>query len=390
MPITPSVGALRARVDRAIDNGALLALNVQIDRGWTLLNMIGGFADEFEDETGVDATASSRQAYDAVSDFYGVAPASAVDAAQEDGAAEPLTAGLGSATEDSYPGSGVTFGGLAGEPCANFNSVSPGHAQIKIPMTPGFGAPFMAEADVYLGAPSFPGTGPHRAHEWWWTLDGNTYAVMFSSQGIVVRDASVARVSAATGVYQDYTWTRLSVHVKDVIVAPGEGVNGCSAIFDVYNNGVLVAADLKTYGMTAPLGTPDEWVLRSQADGTSRTDGIKAAQVSHSFVFPPFSLVSAAFGPGFQPTAARAVILADPSPGAALNVDYICEFSRAGGATWAAAVLTKAHDFDATSEIWIAAETDLSGQPAAQDFRIRLRCPNGHALNVHAWYPQAR
>lgn len=390
MSILYPFGRLRDRVDRNEVNTGLLALKTAIDRGWTVFDMAGGFADEFHDEAGIDAAVSSRQAYDAASNFYGVAAASAVDAAQQDGAAEPLTAGLGSAVEDSYPGSGVTIAPVGGEGCARFSSVSPGHAQIKIPMTAGFGAPFMAEADVYLGAPNFPGTGPHRAHEWWWTLGGNTYAIMFSYEGLVVRDASVARVSAATGVYQDYTWTRLSVHVKEVIVAPGEGVNGCSAVFDVYNGGSLVASDLKTYGYGAPADTPDEWVLRSQADGTSRTDGIKAAQVSHSFVFPAFSLVSAAFDPGFQPGAARAVILAGPALGAALNVDYVAELSRDGGVSWSPAELTKEADFSAEIEVWATAEADLAAQPAGQDFRLRLRAPGGAAVDVHAWYGQAR
>ncbi|MBC7952859.1 MAG: hypothetical protein H7Z12_13710, partial [Rhodospirillaceae bacterium] len=51
-------------------NLALTVLRDQIDTGWSVLKMVDGIADEFEDETGIDTAGSTGKSYDATGDFY--------------------------------------------------------------------------------------------------------------------------------------------------------------------------------------------------------------------------------------------------------------------------------------------------------------------------------
>lgn len=51
-------------------NLAIATLRQQIDAGWTVLKMVDGIADEFEDETGVDTATSTNETYDSTGDYY--------------------------------------------------------------------------------------------------------------------------------------------------------------------------------------------------------------------------------------------------------------------------------------------------------------------------------
>lgn len=55
---------LSPRVDVCEQNIALLSLRSQIDTGWSVLNMVDGIADKFQDQTGIDAGLSSNYRWD--------------------------------------------------------------------------------------------------------------------------------------------------------------------------------------------------------------------------------------------------------------------------------------------------------------------------------------
>lgn len=54
----------------ARDNITINAFRIAINNGLSVQNMVDGFVDEFEDETGVDLAASVNEVYDATDDFY--------------------------------------------------------------------------------------------------------------------------------------------------------------------------------------------------------------------------------------------------------------------------------------------------------------------------------
>ncbi|MBI5165301.1 MAG: hypothetical protein HY985_15525 [Magnetospirillum sp.] len=51
-------------------NLAVTVLRDQIDSGWSVLKMVDGVADEFEDQTGIDTAASTNETYDSSGDYY--------------------------------------------------------------------------------------------------------------------------------------------------------------------------------------------------------------------------------------------------------------------------------------------------------------------------------
>lgn len=63
-------GVSSERVDKAEQNIILNTFRLQIQNSLSLQNMVDGFADEYEDETGIDAGASINESYDATDDFY--------------------------------------------------------------------------------------------------------------------------------------------------------------------------------------------------------------------------------------------------------------------------------------------------------------------------------
>lgn len=93
--VSQAIAALTTSIDQvARDNIALNFFHDAVNNGLSVLNMIDGFVDEYEDETGVDTAKSSGQTYDATN--Y-----------NNPGAPVLVTAGEGTETGDGPNGGGV-------------------------------------------------------------------------------------------------------------------------------------------------------------------------------------------------------------------------------------------------------------------------------------------
>ncbi len=84
-----------------------------------------------------------------------------------------------------------------------------------------------------------------------------------------------------------------------------------------------------------------------------------------------------------QPADARVVILEEDIDAITLNTDLKVSASRDGGTTWTAATLAREADYGTGSQV-LAADVDLSAQPAGTLMRWKLETFNNKQLRVHA------
>lgn len=310
-------------------NLALNTLRDQIAYGWSVLQMVDGVADAFEDQTGIAAGSSSGQTYDAAGDYY------------------------------------TNFGGYTDATPAMTSNTAPSGEVI---VTNGYGGP----VDGYLLFDKNAGTIK--------SFNGASFTVGYDFPA-----AKTIRKYAVTGANAGYTdrtpktwtfqgsndgnsWTTLDTQASQTGWAGGESREFVLATYGSYLKYRLNVTANNGNGSYSEMR---EVALHERNPATNMT------------------LVSVAQAAGAAPIEARALLLHRPVDAAALNVDCAVSVSRDGGVTWAAAALVSEGAFDAVTNV-LSAVVDLSAQPNGTSVRWRFQTFNAKEQRLHGVWLQWR
>ncbi|CAA7617659.1 hypothetical protein [Magnetospirillum sp. UT-4] len=268
-------------------NLAVNTLRDQIDSGWSVLKMVDGIADEFEDTTGIASLGGAT--YDAAGDYVHNAGSAYARIAN----ATPY-APLGGTAEnfnDNNPATecvSAALGNLVGTATSarilaklDLGSV---RTVTKIEAIGIYAAAGGSQNTNYTGAGLF------------YSTDGTIWTQAGSGETDIT---ATAQTITATG-----SWS-----ARYVAVTAGE---------DNWGGGQQAVKDLNAY----------------EASATANV-----------------TVVSAAFTAQTQPDEARLVLLHQPVAAVALNTDVAIEASRDNGTTWSAGTLVNEGAFDATTNI---------------------------------------
>lgn len=105
---------------------------------------------------------------------------------------------------------------------------------------------------------------------------------------------------------------------------------------------------------------------------------------------PDMTLISVAQTADKQPDMARVLLLAEPVGTITLNTDLIAEVSRDDGTSWTAGTLANAAHYEATTNVYVTDDIDLTAQPEGSVMRLRVRTTNAKEIRVHGWTLQWR
>ena len=135
---------------------------------------------------------------------------------------------------------------------------------------------------------------------------------------------------------------------------------------------------------------PNSWLFLGHIDEFRITKGV--ALFSSNFTPPVaaltagldnMTLISNAQTAETQPDTARVVILEEDVDSVTLNTDLKCFASRDGGTTFTEITLINEGTFGNSQNI-LAANIDISGQPAGTSMVYKITTLNGKSLKIHA------
>lgn len=268
-------------------NFAMLVLWLVIDQGWSVFRMVGGVADEFADEVGVDAAASSNETY-AAGNYY-TTETSPVLVPHGEGAV------VGNMT--SYAGNAAAFDAVT--------------SQTVTSCAGRFGAPVNASVGKQWA-------GPKTIH---------SFRVYSPSDGTIG--------SGGTG---DVTYklfgSNSGFDVSGVELASGTQADGAGSVYD-QSSGITIAP----YDY--------HWVTVSRSGASE----FRIAEVQFFEQTAPVNMTLVSEGSEAQADEARLVLLHQPIDATTLDTDLIAEASRDDGGTWSAGSLVHEGAFDATTNI---------------------------------------
>jgi hypothetical protein len=319
-----------ARIKWLEDNLALNTIRDIVDAGWTIQEMVDGFVDEFNDETGVGTADSTNETYDAAGDYYH----------------NPRTFGAES-------------GGSAYDPDSEWSQEA--NAFDDTTSQAGAASAFIVSADTSEHILGYDlGAGNGKAVQ-----DVTIYAP--NDTGLFGSGSSFNY--RLLGSNDGSTWTELAADTSA---------------------GNLSTSQTKTLTSTDQVTDYRYIAVGLQSNATSN---INVAELEFSIQTSPppnMTLVSEVETADAQPDTARAVIVVQPVGSITLNTDLICEITRDNGTTWTAGTLVEEADYDANSKVYTTTDVDLTAQDPGTSMRVRVRTLNNKEIRVHAWVLQWR
>lgn len=328
MLATP-VADLSPRVARNETNIMLNAFRIEMAGAFSKLNMVDGFADEFEDEAGIDTGAAANQTYDAAGDFY-----SNIGTSQ-------VAQGAGTAIGDMDAGSG----GLAAAFDGTTNQQSSDTAySIAATSTAWIGKDWGAGNDRKL-----------------------TKAIVYSASDTGFKNVVNPSIT-------------LTLEGSDTGAWGGEEVAlGSLPAFTDTDGATIVKTIIATDLTTAYR------YHRVTFTGATGTGAIQCAELEFVETLPALDMTLpslAVTADTADPDTATVTLWEEDVDTPVLNTDLIAEVTRDGGTTWTAAALTVAATLG-TGRI-LTGTADLSAQPAGTAMKIRTRTLNAKEVRVHA------
>ena len=307
----------------ARNNTALNRFHIAINQTLTLGDMADGISDVYTDETGIDAAASSNEEYDSSGDFYHNDPST-------------FQADIG--TESGAIADGEASGSFLDDFAFDDDDVSRWASAVAQPAIGGWiGQDFGAANDKVLRRVTIQQAD----------AAGNR---VFGTDSVSVESSP-----------DNSVWT----NVVDL-----------SPVSDNLVQAFLVpASTARRY-----------WRLFQNTAVTtpSAVWSVKEAEFQEATVSANISLRSEAFVALAQPDDVQVLLLEEDLSGPhTLNTDILVFASRDDGTTWTEGTLTEIGDFDATKRI-LAADIDVSAQPAGTDIKYRVDTANLKVIRVHA------
>lgn len=392
---TGTISTNKTRINRAEQNIILNMFRLQIQNSLSVQNMIDGFADEYEDETGIDAVSSTNESYDATDDFY-----------------EPTISATSSEIKlllhmDGNDAS-TTFTDFSNSP---HTVTANGDAQIDTAQSKfgGASALFDGTGDFLSMTANSDwnfGTGDFTIDAWVRLTDFADDMTIVSSQD---DDNNRWQFRISTGgnfVFQIRSGGTFIVNLQPVAGLTAGGAFKHVAVsrsgndWRFFVNGIqkgitfVDASGFPAFASTTPLHvgirTTTNDPMKGHIDELRITKG--TALWTSDFT-PPTSaggpttdnmtLISEGQTAEAQPSTARIVILEEDVDSVTLNTDLKCFASRDDGVTFTQITLVNEGNFDVNRRI-LAASVDISSQPSGTAMVYKITTLNNKTLKIHA------
>jgi hypothetical protein len=299
-------------------NDAIFAIEISDLKGQRL-GMVGGVADAFDDESGVNTGASSGQTYNAADDHY--SPTVTAGASQIPTMTAATTAGVT-----------MSDGGNSGS---------------------GFEAWRAADANQTGGWSQNPFTA------------NNFLRVDFGSGN--------------APVIATYSITTASPNYPTAFKLQGSSDNSAWVDLDSRTGQVWSGTETKTFSVSSPVAYRYYRILLVSSASTAMSIFHIAMFVAGTVA--SMNLVSVPYVAAVVPASARMAIQVSGAQSFVVNNDLIGEVSRNGGASWTAASLLETTSLSGV-RMYEADDINVSGQPSGSDVRWRIRTANGKIIQV--------
>lgn len=384
-------------INTIINNIGLTNLNIAINNGWTIFNMIDGTADEFADESGIDTATSTNEVYDDSANTYGNGGSFTGDIVVQ----SETTNGSTTFTDSSDNAFTCTAEGQAQHSTAEakFGSSSmlfdgagdgvsvPNNAAWQFG-TGDFTIEFWFNAvnvSLNKGLAKF---GANITSDYGWLIDHNGPQIRFIYSDDGTTGGTTACQTTSAGLTNN-TWHHVAV-VRN------------SGTLDIYVDGTSRYSATQSASFFAATGTMNFGrAFSTYHDGYMEEFRIVKGTAIYTTSFTPptapfagavtdITLVSNSTTAESTPTDARAVVLHEPVDSTTLNTDLTLEFSRDGGTTWTSATLTDEGSYNASVNILTTGDLDLTGQPSGTSMKYRFTTANSKQQLLHGIYMQWR
>jgi len=385
---------IQAAIDRNSDNIVLNAFRIATLHSLTLSNMVDGFVDEYEDESGIDNAASIDELFNSVESLYETENNNIKLLLHFNGLDGQTT------TVDSSPaGHTVT---LIGQAKLDTSIKQFGSASLELDGT-GDSASIPDSADFDLVGASntnytislFVKFANHTGTEYILTqredganrwilnhIDGTGFRLLVISGGVIKQDISGGEITdtnqhhvAVTRVGSEY-----AIYVDGVQVAYES-----NTFTDTYAGDLFLAED--GTGFTNLEGHLDEVLLESAntfaaAPNVGLTDTITVPTAEFAGGSVNTTLISEAVTAQTQADDARIVIFEQDIDIIVLNTDLKAFISRDDGVTYSEVTLVNEGEYETGRRV-LAASIDISSQPVGTAMRYKIVTANLKGLKLH-------
>lgn len=371
----------------------LNTLRDTIAEGWTIYGFIDGFADEYEDESGIS---TKTLIYDAFLDLYKNYSASGVG----DIAGSRTMSAIGGATYITPTGVGADtdpYGGTV--EVMSFDGSGdawqfPDEAQFAF--TGDFSIALWAKASatpVNEVLISQSGSGGNRA----WELRINaTSQAEFSVTNVTTGWDLV--LNGGTAVNADewhYYFVKRSGSTVSLYL-DGSLVNSGTLAGSVADIAVPVSIGMEGQGGGQPFaGVIDEvriWVGSAESETVPLSKPATTTETVYVTVdsgATDGAITSVVRDTGTAPTHVRAIIINEQIDAVTPNTDNTFEVTL-DGVNWATLSMVDEETYDATSKFLVSPETDVSGTTTGTNFQYRFTTANVKSQNIKGVYIQWR
>lgn len=381
------LATLYATIVDAVKNSNNIMINafrIAINGSLTVFNMIDGFVDEYEDESGIDNTASTNELYDSTDDFY----------EPDGGTVASVSPYAHYKLQDDLPSSvvidskSVQNGALASGNSEDYSIAGKIGKALSAPgevVVDGLGGAGTTHTFcMWIKASSTSG------YEYIYDQsDTMTLCSNFNGAGLTFYNGAQYTFGAnniADGNWHWLCWELNSGAVKLYIDnvqygatkgASTVGLNGTKSFFagDTGNNPFPGAMeDFRIY--KSALSEADRNLIYNDGNG-SLADKPSSSVLS-------MDLISESVSAETEPDSGRIIILEEDVSSITLNTDIKAYASKDDGSTWAQITLTDEGNYDTDKRILVGnADLDVSGIGSGTNMVYKLTTHNQKSLKIH-------
>ena len=384
-----------ARLTLVEKNLGINFLRDAVAEGWTIFDLVDGFVDEYEDETGVNTGASSGYTFVA-SDYYQTTLASSHDLLIQSGGdsngSQSFSDSSGTHTPSAVGNAQhSTAQAKFGTSSIAFDGSGDG---ITVPDSADFEldtGDWTVDMFVYFNGAVTSGTellikkGNEATSDIEWRIyrqASGEIGMQFSTNGTAY--TNTINSTSAGLVTQTWHHVRLS-HSGGTVTFYIDGVNKGTGSFSA-PTGTTVGL---TIGDSTSLGDLNGYLEEiSILKGTARDGTVPSSPYSLSV--SDLTLVGASQTAASAPSNIRMVMLYTPVDSSTLNTDVTLEISRDGGTTYSTYTLEYEADYDGTVQILTTEDIDVTGQPSGTSIVYRIKTLNNKNQRFHGVWVQWR
>lgn len=385
-----------ARIDSLEKNLGVNFLRDSIAEGWSIFEMVDGFADVYTDETGVNTGASTNQVYNTAGDYYSPQTGSShsllIQSETTNGSTtftdstgvHTITGNGGishSTTQAKFGSSSVQFDGID-----DYLSV-PDNTDFDLDGT----ASFTIECQIY---PTSLASAQDICTKW--DTGQQAYIIRLTTGGEIELyfNGSLFLTSSSAGISIN-NWYHVAVVRNDSDSTTKIYINGTERASTlstpvIPNTTSALAWGAVNVGSGPVLHFSGFMEEMSVLKGIARAPESGGPSSPYSISTTEMTLIGATQTANSAPTSARMVILHDPIDSVTLNTDAILDISMDGGSTYSTAfTLTKEADYDANVEI-LTTNDLLLDSTSGTSIVYRFRTANSKDQRLHGVYVQWR